>query len=167
MARPLALRAEIFDCLNQAGAKIHLPEAVHDDAGRQRIGRVDQPRARASRLFAVPQGAAAATAGTPGSPSRPADRMRRASEERLARSWPLLHDHHSRKTLQHALLLLAQLYRLPPGVAHRWRSVPFQEIKRDFIGSGLTALRGREFRDRIDRTIGGQHSSYVGVSATL
>ena len=42
MRRPFALRAEILDRLHQAGAEIHLPEAIHRHAGGQRIRR-DRP----------------------------------------------------------------------------------------------------------------------------
>ena len=43
MAGRLALGAEVLDRLHQPGAEEHLPDAVHRHAGRQRIGRVDQP----------------------------------------------------------------------------------------------------------------------------
>ena len=43
LQRPLALRAEILHGLHHAGAEVHLPEAIHRHARRQRIGRIDQP----------------------------------------------------------------------------------------------------------------------------
>ncbi len=66
MRRPLALRAEILDRLDDAGAEIHLPEAIHGDARQQRIA-ADRPatRAKPSRLFGAPAGSGGRTAGTP------------------------------------------------------------------------------------------------------
>ena len=45
-----ALSAEVVLGLDQAAAEVLLPDAVDGDAGRQRISRIDQPRARSSRV---------------------------------------------------------------------------------------------------------------------
>ena len=68
MARPLALRAEVLDRLDQAGAEVHLPVAVHRHARRQRVASGSTSHcARPSRLLRTALAAAAAsTAGTPG-----------------------------------------------------------------------------------------------------
>ena len=50
MRRPFALRAEILHRLDQAGAEIHLPEAIHGHARRQRIGGIDQPFGEAQAI---------------------------------------------------------------------------------------------------------------------
>ena len=42
--------AEIFDGLDDAGAEIHLPEAIHGDARQQRIAGIDQPFGEAEAI---------------------------------------------------------------------------------------------------------------------
>ena len=43
VTRPFALRSEVGGCRDDSGAKEERPEAVHRDAGGQRILRIDQP----------------------------------------------------------------------------------------------------------------------------
>ena len=63
MGGPFALRAEILGGLDDAGAEIHLPEAVHGDAGEQRIGGIDQPLGEAEPVVGNAGGSGGRTAG--------------------------------------------------------------------------------------------------------
>ena len=50
MRRDRALRAEVLARLDEAAAEVHLPQAIHEHARRERIARIEQPRASPSRF---------------------------------------------------------------------------------------------------------------------
>ena len=85
---PLALRAEVLDRLDDAGAEEHLPVAVDGHARGQRVRRSTSQRARPSRLFGVSAASGGkARAGTPASPSRRACRTGRACSTNVSRGF--------------------------------------------------------------------------------
>ena len=97
VAGPLALRAEVLDRLDQAGAEEHLPEPVDRHARRQRVRRVDEPvREPQPIVRRSPSGSGGEELpARPASPSRPACRTRRGSGRTSSRGvGMLLHDHH-------------------------------------------------------------------------
>ena len=56
MARPLALHAEIFGGLHDAGSEVHLPKPVDGDARQQRIARIDHPFGKAEPIIGSARG---------------------------------------------------------------------------------------------------------------
>ena len=86
MAGRFALRAEILGGLDQAGAEIRLPEAIHGDARGQRIARDRPASARGPGDWRARRRAAAAgTRGRRRSPCRRASRTRRACSTKVSR----------------------------------------------------------------------------------
>ena len=67
-----ALRAEVLHRVDDAGAEVHLPQAIHEDAGGQRVLLVEQPidETQAIRRKLAPS-VAKTRAGTPGCTSLP------------------------------------------------------------------------------------------------
>ena len=79
--------AEVFARLDEAGAEVHLPEAVDRHARGQRVAGSTSQRARPRRLAARLRAAAAARPARRARPSRPACRSRPRTRTNVSRGF--------------------------------------------------------------------------------
>ena len=145
MRRPLALRAEILDSLDQPDSEEALPEAIHRYARGERIRWIHHPSRQSQPVL------------------RSACRQRRQNrgnariyllsrtivgaaqqQVRVAGSGIILHHHDGWETVDEPVALRAQIEQLLVSLANRLRRVPIEEAAAEFCLLRLAALSDRE-----------------------